>query len=397
MSQISRLRDAEIANGNLINADDIDAELNQLVSESNSQDTRLGNLESSAMTIAGVKTFSSAPKLDQIDERTLNAGVSIDSVLHKDGAIQVLPTAAYTPSGNGDFGYDSTSHTYKVMENAVVKTVNTTVNTVSAKTSAYTALGTDKGALFVCTNTFTLSLTAAATLGSGWFCDIRNDGTGLITLDPNASETINGQATINVYPGEAFRLVCDGAGFKTIGRALGWVPLQSQSASNVASVNFTSFINSDFDMIHLRLEDVTATSASGVNPWLRVSTDGGSTWKQGASDYGYSAGATDNGFTGSNSNADSKLLLTYAGSTNGQLTNTANQSLGMDIYIAKPSATAQYHKIWGCGSMLSSTPRHVGILLAGAYNATTAINGLQLLMSGGNLSGTFYLNGYRRQ
>jgi hypothetical protein len=397
MSQISRLRDAEISNGNLINADDIDAELNQLVSESNSQDTRLGNLESSAMTIAGVKTFSSAPKTDQIDERTLNAGVSIDSVLHKDGAIQLLPTAAYTPSANGELGYDSTTHAYKVVENGVAKSINTTVNTVSAKSSSYTALTTDKGALFLCTGTFTLSFTAAATLGSGWFCDIRNDGTGMIALDPNASETINGQTSINVYPGEAFRIVCDGSGFKTIGRMLGWIPLQSQTANNVASVNFTSFINSDFDMIHLRLEDVTATSATGVNPWLRVSTDGGSSWKQGASDYGYSAGATDNGFTGSNSNGDTKLLLTYAGSTNGQLTNTANQSLGMDLYIARPSATAQYHKIWGAGSMLSSTPRHVGMLVGGAYNAVTAVNGLQILMSGGNLSGVFYLNGYRRQ
>jgi len=45
MSQISRLKDAEITNGNLINADDIDTELNQLVAESNSQDTRLGSLE----------------------------------------------------------------------------------------------------------------------------------------------------------------------------------------------------------------------------------------------------------------------------------------------------------------------------------------------------------------
>ena len=144
MSQISRLRDAEISNGNLINADDIDAELNQLVSESNSQDTRLGNLESSAMTIAGVKTFSSAPKTDQIDERTLNAGVSIDSVLHKDGAIQLLPTAAYTPSANGELGYDSTTHAYKVVENGVAKSINTTVNTVSAKSSSYTALTADK-------------------------------------------------------------------------------------------------------------------------------------------------------------------------------------------------------------------------------------------------------------
>jgi hypothetical protein len=60
MSQISRLKDAEISNGNLINADDLDDEFNQLVSESNSQDTRLTTIESGTLTIAGAKTFTGA-------------------------------------------------------------------------------------------------------------------------------------------------------------------------------------------------------------------------------------------------------------------------------------------------------------------------------------------------
>lgn len=87
MAQISRQKDSEISNGNLINADDLDAEFNQLVNESNGQDTRLGIIESDAMTIAGVKTFSSNPKMDGIDEKTVDAGVTIDGVLLKDGQI----------------------------------------------------------------------------------------------------------------------------------------------------------------------------------------------------------------------------------------------------------------------------------------------------------------------
>lgn len=45
MSQISRLHDTEIANGNLIDATHLNAEFDQLVSESNSQDTRLTSAE----------------------------------------------------------------------------------------------------------------------------------------------------------------------------------------------------------------------------------------------------------------------------------------------------------------------------------------------------------------
>lgn len=121
MSQISRLKDAEIANGNLINADDIDTELNQLVAESNSQDTRLSGLESGAMTIAGTKSFSSPVKADNIEERSVEAGVTIEAVTLKDGSIRLAQQAGFTGSTNGEIGYDSTSHVYRLRVNSVSK------------------------------------------------------------------------------------------------------------------------------------------------------------------------------------------------------------------------------------------------------------------------------------
>jgi hypothetical protein len=63
MSQISRLKDAEITNGNLINADDIDTELNQLVAESNSQDTRLGSLERKNGIIGPVPLYNASSSI----------------------------------------------------------------------------------------------------------------------------------------------------------------------------------------------------------------------------------------------------------------------------------------------------------------------------------------------
>ncbi|MCA3427930.1 MAG: hypothetical protein INF34_14585, partial [Roseomonas sp.] len=44
------------------------------------------------------------------------------------------------------------------------------------------------------TATLNLPAVAAVPLGAGWL--IRNAGAGALTIDPNASETINGQATI---------------------------------------------------------------------------------------------------------------------------------------------------------------------------------------------------------
>jgi hypothetical protein len=117
MSQISRLKDAEIAKGNLINANDIDTELNQLVAESNSQDTRLGNLESSNMTIAGTKSFSATIKADTLEERSAGAGVTIETVTLKDGSIRLAQQPNFVCGTNGEMGYDATNHVYRLQVN----------------------------------------------------------------------------------------------------------------------------------------------------------------------------------------------------------------------------------------------------------------------------------------
>ena len=76
----------------------------------------------------------------------------------------------------------------------------------------------DFGKTFVCTSTFTQTLTAAVTLGDGFICRIRNDGTGIITIDPNGGETIDGATLIELLPGDSCTLFCDGSNWKTIGR-----------------------------------------------------------------------------------------------------------------------------------------------------------------------------------
>ena len=69
----------------------------------------------------------------------------------------------------------------------------------------------DRGKLFICTNTFTLTLLACATAGDGFSFSVRNDGSGTITLDGNSSETINGSATVDIAPGWGAVLVTDGS------------------------------------------------------------------------------------------------------------------------------------------------------------------------------------------
>lgn len=84
------------------------------------------------------------------------------------------------------------------------------------KTIAYTLAGADKGALIDCSGTWTLGFTAAATLGAGWWCYVRNIGTGTITADPNASELIDGVTSGAIRPGMTLLVQCDGTAFHCV-------------------------------------------------------------------------------------------------------------------------------------------------------------------------------------
>ena len=115
----------------------------------------------------------------------------------------------------------------------------------AAKTAAYTVLAADRGKLIdAATGTWTLSLTAAATLGDNWFCYVRNSGTGIITIDPNAAEGIDGETTITLTAGQSCVLQCTGTAFKTVGRSGGGSGLQGETTYNTATTLNVSTDNS---------------------------------------------------------------------------------------------------------------------------------------------------------
>lgn len=114
---------------------------------------------------------------------------------------------------SGLFGSDGTVAT-------ALASLGALLSAYVAKTAAYTVVVGDRGKLIAASGTWTLSLPAAATTGLGFSLAIRNTGSGLITIDPNAAELINGVATVVLAPGHAVQLVCTGAGWLTVG-ALG--------------------------------------------------------------------------------------------------------------------------------------------------------------------------------
>ena len=120
------------------------------------------------------------------------------------------------------------NNTTRLATTAFVR-ANGLLNGVLSKSAAYALVAADYGKLIDCTGTWTLGLTAAATLGDGFAFGVRNSGSGTITIDPSSTEQIDGATTVALAGGESCLVQCDGVGFKTVGRTVAQSDGQFQS------------------------------------------------------------------------------------------------------------------------------------------------------------------------
>lgn len=104
-----------------------------------------------------------------------------------------------------------------------------------AKTANYTVVLTDRGESIFCNGTFTLSLTAAATLNDGFSFAVVNVGSGTVTINPNGSETIDGQATLALSQGQSCFVTTNGTEFRTLGLTGGQLPAFNLLANNTGA------------------------------------------------------------------------------------------------------------------------------------------------------------------
>jgi hypothetical protein len=137
---------------------------------------------------------------------------------------QIYLTDNSTVSGTWrsfQYGASASSTNAAALAGLGIKAIATTLNQsmpVSTFSTNYTAGTSDRAKALVWTGgAGTLSFNGAPSLGGDWFVNVRNSGTGDLTLDPNSSELINGVSTLVLAPGDSAIVVTDGLEFWTIG------------------------------------------------------------------------------------------------------------------------------------------------------------------------------------
>lgn len=159
--------------------------------------------------------------------------------------------------------------------------------------------------------------------------------------------------------------------------------ISSATASNTATIDFT--LPSGYKSFEIRAIGVIPVT-DNVGFWVRVSTDGGSTFAAGASDYAYQRNIQ-NGFAAAPvlNTGDSKIIF-----LGGNIGNGTGRYFNAIVKIWNNESSSQYKNITGeFNTYRSDSVYSIGII-NGVYQANTAINAIRILLSSGNISSGFF-------
>ena len=113
-------------------------------------------------------------------------------------------------------------------------------STISSTSITPQTLGAaDRASTYVWTGGLgTFNLPSAVVVGNGWFFNVRNSGTGDLTLDPAGGELINGSVSIVLSPNDSAVIATDGTSWYTIG-----LGQQAIFAFDFTSISLAGLVN----------------------------------------------------------------------------------------------------------------------------------------------------------
>ena len=217
-------------------------------------------------------------------------------------------------------------------------------------------------------------------------------GTGVALVDPNADRILfwDDSAGAVAFLGAGAGLTISGTTISSGARVL----LATKTASASATLDFTEFNNATYRWYEFELEDILpATDATVLR--LRTSTNGGSSYDAGASDYSYGNMMMEDGGTPQNDNSNAATHINLIGGTYSGIGSAAGE-LGVrgTIKIYGAGSAASKTTVLGNVSGENSISRLVGSTIFGRRNAAQDTDAVRFLFSAGNItSGTIRMYG----
>jgi len=173
--------------------------------------------------------------------------------------------------------------------------------------------------------------------------------------------------------------------------------ISSQTASNSASISFTSGLTSTYKAYKFVFSNIHARTDL-ANFTFNLSTDSGSN---------YNVTKTDTFFTAYHNEADTQTGLQYESSNDiaqgtgfallgNVLDNNADDSASGSLTLFNPSSTTYVKHFISILQKGTGGDGYCAInYVAGYGNTTSAINAIQFKMDSGNMDGTIYLYGIK--
>lgn len=170
------------------------------------------------------------------------------------------------------------------------------------------------------------------------------------------------------------------------------VVIETQTAANSASLDFvTGFDDSEFLFYEFVGEGLNHAGPGNPNFAQRVTDDGGSTWKSGASDYRYTRIWIDSSL-GSNAEVSSSRMVFGTGHQLNAPSAFHFTARLFDMHEASRHTVVEYqsHNLNGSGYLTTVVGNN-------AHHVAQAVNGMQFYFEGVNIAeGNITLLGYPR-
>jgi len=326
----------------------------------------------STLDVDGATTLNST--LDVTGATTLSGTVALDGVTTASENIAI--------DGDGDFftaqrGTASGEAGYKVLDENGVQRLNVQIDNTDNRgvLTWHNTLGTEQGRW----NPYEGVINNA----TGSTYDFQINGTSEMTLSATQLD-MQGNDLVNIGT----------ASYTTLqqgGQRLAWEFIETQDASNDATLDFTSFDASKYDAYFFSVANLRPATDSNTGLWMRFSTNGGSSWI--SSNYRYANLCNNSCGVSFEIGSASASQIKFDNGLNGA--NSGEDGMSGEMWMHGPHL-ARRTTITYNGSQWSNSGSfsfHTG---AGTNDTQTAVNGLRFFYATGNISsGTITMYGLR--